>query len=852
MEAINITDPSAWAALESWLWGSALAILVGASAIGALEARGQRGPRWSLALSALGCAVILALGVALVAGTATFSASAGSVIGFTPIDVRYDALAGIFVTALGVVGFAASVAARDGVRDTPANATTGAAYPVFLLSMLLVFGSADGFAFLLAWELMALSSAALVIGARPTTEQVRAGYLYIAVTHLATAALIVAFAVLAAAAGGSLAFAAWPAAAAGLAPLGRDAVFVLLVLGFGTKAGAIPFHAWLPRAHPAAPSHVSAVMSGVMIKAGIFGLVRVALGVLGPGPDGWGLTLLAIGAVSAVLGVLYALMEHDLKRLLAFHSIENIGIILLGLGSAFVLASNHQASLAALGLSAALFHSLNHGLFKSLLFLGAGAVQHAVGHRDLNRLGGLIRVMPLAALFFGVGAAAISGLPPLNGFASEWLTFQSLIGTGGSPAVPPVARAASLLAVGGLALTTALALACFVKATGMTFLALPRSPAAAAAHPSGAAELSAMGLLAALCVGAGLLAGPIASRLLAISATLLASPVVPASPITLLPQTPPGAGTVAPLALGVLALAAIGVCLTAVRGMGRPRVVRKAPTWTTRDLAGGGHGIHRDELHEADPAVLPAHPAAGAPRSTRPTCRVRRPQPDRVPLPGQPCPGRAGLPPAPYGLGPRRRAGPATPERQPAGLPGLHDRRGAGAAGPGGRPWLARMMLADPIVTIVLIAFQAVLLLCMAPLVAGTIRATKARLQSRRGPSVWQPYRDLRKLWLKSTVESSIASPIQAVAPAAVLGAIVAAAAIVPSAAVRPPLDGWGDLIALVGLLAAARFVIALAALDAGSAFGGMAQQSRGGDRRPDRARARARTGRGGARSRID
>jgi len=582
MPAVEIADPAFGAGLESWLWAGGLVILAVASITGVVESHGGRAPRLSVALSALACAAILALGVLLLAGGSPLSAQAGSVISFAPVDVHYDALAGVFVIMLGIVGFAASVAAWDGVHHAPFNAITGAAYPVFLGSMLLVFGAANAFAFLLAWELMALSSAALVVGAKPVHEQVAAGYLYLAVTHLATAALVVAFAVLATASGGSLAFADWSAGAATLPPFGRDGVFALLVLGFGTKAGVFPFHVWLPRAHPAAPSHVSAVMSGVMIKTGIFGLIRVGLGVLGPGPDAWGLLLLALGAVSAVLGILYALMEHDLKRLLALSSIDNIGIVLLGLGSALLLAGHGLATAAGLALAAALLHGLNHGVFKALLFLGAGAVQAAAGTRNLNRLGGLARTMPLTALLFGVGAAAIAGLPPLNGFASEWLTFHALIGTGASADLPPVVRSGALVAVGALALTVALAVACFVKATGVTFLALPRSAEAEGAREAALAERAAMAFLAVLCVALGVAAAPVAARLTEIAGRFLGSlPVANAAdPLAAVTGGPLAAGTVAPAALGAAALLGALVGMVAMRRGRRRELVRATPTWT--------------------------------------------------------------------------------------------------------------------------------------------------------------------------------------------------------------------------------------------------------------------------------
>ncbi|HEX2753912.1 MAG TPA: proton-conducting transporter membrane subunit, partial [Candidatus Limnocylindrales bacterium] len=372
--------------------------------------------------------------------------------------------------------------------------------------------------------------------------------------------------------------AGFAAAAATLPPLGRDVVFVLLLVAFGTKAGAIPLHIWLPRAHPVAPSHVSALMSGVMIKAGIYGIIRLGIEVLGRGPEWWGLLVLAIGVTSAVLGVLYALMEHDLKRLLAFHSIENVGIILIGVGIALLAVSNDAAQLARLALIAALFHTLNHALFKGALFLGAGSIQAAVGTRDLNALGGLARVMPITTLAFGIAAAAISGLPPLNGFASEWLTFQALIGAGGESGLSPIARSAALLAVGGLALTAALAVACFVKATGMAFLALPRSAAAAAAHEVNRTMRSAAAVLAAACVAVGLAAGPVAVVLAGVAGgVIVANPSGAANGALVAVQAIPGGAAYAagPLGLLLVALAA-GTWFVAGRG----RTTRRTATWT--------------------------------------------------------------------------------------------------------------------------------------------------------------------------------------------------------------------------------------------------------------------------------
>ncbi len=559
--------------------------LLALATLAALAPRTRLTPRWlSLALSAAASLGILALGVAVLVSGEPAAARAGSVLGFPLVDVRFDALSSLFLVALGIVGAATSVYGI-GYPDHGAAGRdrTAVAYPLFLASLALVFGANDTFAFLFAWEVMALSSAALVVGADPDRAVAHAGYVYLAVTHLATVALVIGFAILATAAGSS-GFASFGVAAAGLPPLVRNLVFVLVVVGFGTKAGAIPFHVWLPRAHPVAPSHVSALMSGVMIKAGVYGIIRFGLEILGPGPEWWGILVLAIGVASAVLGVLYALMEHDLKRLLAFHSIENIGIILIGLGVALLAAGAGSLALAGVALTAALFHTLNHALFKSALFLAAGSVQSAVGSRDLNRLGGLVRLMPVTTLAFAVGAAAISGLPPLNGFASEWLTYQGLLGAGADAALSPVARSASLLAVGGLGLTAALAVACFVKATGVGFLALPRSPGAAAARETSRWMGAPMLALAAACVAVGVAAGPVGAAIAGIAGRVVgdASASVTAAGPVAVAATPAVVSSVggAAYAAGSIALLLLVITSAAWFVAIRPRAARRVPTWT--------------------------------------------------------------------------------------------------------------------------------------------------------------------------------------------------------------------------------------------------------------------------------
>ncbi len=287
----------------------------------------------------------------------------------------------------------------------------------------------------------------------------------------------------------------------------RNAAFLLFLLGFGVKAGIIPLHIWLPVAHPAAPSNVSAFMSGVVIKTGIYGLTRVCFDFMGPPPNWWGVTLLSLGTISAVLGVLYALMEHDLKRLLAYHSIENIGIILMGLGAALMFLHTGHPMLASLALIAGLYHTINHAVFKALLFLGAGAVVHATHTRNMEEMGGLVKRMPRTAFCFLIGAVAISALPPLNGFVSEWLTYQSLLQGFGT--TPSLIRLMFPLGGAMLALTGALAAACFVKAYGITFLAQPRSEQAAHAQEAGWPEVAGQVLLTVVCVVLGLFSGTV-------------------------------------------------------------------------------------------------------------------------------------------------------------------------------------------------------------------------------------------------------------------------------------------------------------------------------------------------------
>ncbi len=415
---------------------------------------------------------------------------------------RLDALSAFFAFVVGLGGAVASLFALGYGRHESVPGRVLPFYPLFLAGMNLVLLADDAFSFLLSWEFMSLSSWALVMAHHQDRDNVRAGYVYLIMASFGTLALLLAFGLLAAA-GGDYTFDTMRASVH--APATSFLVLMLVLLGAGSKAGVVPLHAWLPLAHPAAPSHVSALMSGVMTKVAVYGFIRIVFELLGS-PQWWsGFLVLLAGGATAVLGVLYALMQHDLKRLLAYHTVENIGIIFIGLGLALAFDANALPGAAALALTAALFHVFNHSIFKSLLFFGAGAVLAATGERDMERLGGLIHRMPKTSFAFLVGCIAISALPPLNGFVSEWLTFQAILQ---SPELPQWALKIMVPAVGGmLALSAALAAACFVKAYGITFLGRPRSDAARDALETDGFSLVAMFSLAALCLVAGILPG---------------------------------------------------------------------------------------------------------------------------------------------------------------------------------------------------------------------------------------------------------------------------------------------------------------------------------------------------------
>jgi hydrogenase-4 component B len=435
------------------------------------------------------------------------------------LELRMDPLGGFFLTLIGFTTLAASVYALGYARDGNRGAL---AYNAFVLSMCAVPLAANALTFLLAWELMSLASYVLVLQEGETRESAGAAWVYAVMTHAGLACLLAGMLLLGAWTG-SLRFADWQTAGPALPPSARSLAFLFLALGFAGKAGVIPLHVWLPLAHPAAPSHVSALMSGVMIKLGVYGLIRAGVDWLGGGPAWWGVAILMAGALSAVIGVLYALVDHDLKRLLAFHSIENIGIILIALGAGMLFRGAGLGELALLGLAAALYHTANHAAFKALLFLGAGAVAHGAGTRNMEEMGGLVKRMPWTAACFLVGSMAIAALPPFNGFVSEWLTFQALLQNVRIPR--PELNLVFAFGIAALALTAGLCAACFVKAFGITFLALPRSQAAARAHEAPLAMRVPMVGLAVACLALGLGATVVMPALAAVAGSALRIPV---------------------------------------------------------------------------------------------------------------------------------------------------------------------------------------------------------------------------------------------------------------------------------------------------------------------------------------
>lgn len=560
---------------------------------------------------AAGLGGVLAGAAAL--GGQTWSLSLPGVLPLSTAEFAVDPLSGAFQLLVGAVAVAAGfyavgytepggLHAREadepgspiesmqpvhGSADLPAHPeaaasrTSQAVLPLFVASMLLVPAAASVTTLLILWELMALTSLVLVLAEHQLRRSVReAGLWYASMTHLGLVAILLGLVVFAGRAGGE-SFAELRAGAGDLPAGTQSVIFILIFIGFGSKAGMVPLHVWLPRAHPEAPSHVSALMSAAMVKLGLYGLIRVEFDLLGGGPRWWGVLILAVGCLSALYGVLQASVATDLKRLLGYSTTENVGLMLIGIGAAAMFAADQNRQLASLLMGAALLHMANHAAFKTLLFLGAGSVLRATGLRDLDRLGGLATRMPVTTALFAFGALAAAALPPGNGFVSEWLLLQGLIHSLSGVGSPPVVVAIAMpLSVGVVALTAGLGVATFVKAFGVGFLARPRSAAAAAASESPFAMRAGMSLAAGACVGLALApaaAGVWLARVLSVLPPVRDGAPLGDSGVTL--QLNGIAGSMSPLliAVGLLIGAVTVTGLTRWLGRGFPR--RSAQVW---------------------------------------------------------------------------------------------------------------------------------------------------------------------------------------------------------------------------------------------------------------------------------
>ena len=526
-------------------------------------------------LSAL-CGTALALIAA--ASIASPAESLTLVIGLPdlPIHARLDALSGAFLFLLGAATTGISLFAAGYFRQGEGTAPgiLCLQYHFFLAAMGFVLVADDAYGFMVAWETMALSSYFLVTAQHGRPEIRRAGYLYLLIAHVGALAILLCFGVMQ---GGSWQFTFDAMRAAQLDSRWATAAFGMALVGFGAKAGLLPLHVWLPEAHPAAPSPVSALMSGIMLKTAVYGVLRVTFDLLGDPLWWWGLIPVALGLATALFGVVFAAAQTDMKRLLAYSSIENIGVLFTGIGLAIVFHGAGMHALAALALTAVLYHALNHALMKSLLFCGTGAVLHATGERNLGRLGGLIHRMPWVAWLTLVGVLAIAGLPPLNGFVSEWLLLQAFLFAHEVP--HPFVNMLLPLGASIVALAAALAAYVMVKFYGVVFLGQPREPSLANAHDAGPLEKAGLAWLAAGCVLLGLLPGQVVAGLGHVTKQLTGHAVATAQGWSwLLAPLPDREVSYAPLVLLLVIAAVVAITFLAVRLTYR-RVVRRVRPW---------------------------------------------------------------------------------------------------------------------------------------------------------------------------------------------------------------------------------------------------------------------------------
>jgi formate hydrogenlyase subunit 3/multisubunit Na+/H+ antiporter MnhD subunit len=561
--------------IELTLW--AIAALLGTAVLAIAVGQHRIGSRLVYAICLTITIVIFAVGLSKLLLGALTAPSIILPLGLPWVGARFkiDALTAFFQVVINLGAAAASLYALGYGEHEEARSRVLPFYPAFLAGMNIVLIGDDAFSFLIAWEFMSLASWALVISHHHDDANRRAGYIYIVMASLGTLSLLLVFGLMSGSAGayGFSEIRSHPPTSwiPGL-------VLVLALLGTGSKAGLAPLHIWLPLAHPAAPSHVSGLMSGVMTKVAVYGFVRIVFDLLGSSDWWWSLLVLIIGSVTAVLGVLNAVMQRDLKRLLAYSTIENVGIVFIGLGLALAFKSNDMLGPAALSFTAALFHALNHSLFKSLLFFGAGSVLVGTGERDIEKLGGLVHTMPRTTVAFLGGCMAIAAMPPLNGFVSEWLIFQSVLL---SPELPQWGLKL-LVPVSGamLALGAALSATCFVRAFGIAFLGRPRSDAAAQARETDALSRSSMFVLLGLCVAAGVLPGLVIDAIGPVAQAMIGSPMPTQSTEPWLSIVPIADSRSSYNGLLIFSFIAVSTIIAAeVIHRFASRAVRRSPAW---------------------------------------------------------------------------------------------------------------------------------------------------------------------------------------------------------------------------------------------------------------------------------
>ena len=547
--------------------GSSLGLAVAVASLAALAVLAlpeRLRPRAAGAGTALAGAAGLACGIAALSGR-VFTLALPGLLPLSGLEFAVDRLSGFFIAVVGAVAVPTGVYAVGYLRHSGTSRAACALLPLFVASMLLVPAAASAVTLLMCWELMALTSLLLVLSEhRRRPEVAEAGLWYAVMTHFGFACILAGLML---AGGGSL------TATRHLPPALAGTVFVLALAGFGSKAGMVPLHAWLPRAHPEAPSHVSALMSAAMVNMGVYGIIRTGFGLLGGGARWWWLLVLALGAASAVYGILQAAMSADLKRLLGYSTTENMGLVLTGVGAAGLFADTGHRVLAGLALTAALLHVAGHAAFKTLLFLAAGSVAQRAGTRDLDALGGLRAGMPATTAAFGWGALAASALPPGTAFVSEWLLLQALVH--GLPGGGTVGAVVLPVAVAAVALTAGLAAATFVKAFGTGFLARPRSDGTARATEAPASMLAGMGLAGAACAVLALLPGAVLPAL-ARAAGMTAGPAVTGL-VTL--RLSGITGELSPLLLALALLAVVIAAAGTLRALPARRARRAARLW---------------------------------------------------------------------------------------------------------------------------------------------------------------------------------------------------------------------------------------------------------------------------------